>query len=93
MKYSGKVRINEESNPGSRSCANRYHRADVNADSGPRVGNAGTMSKRSDFMAAKESRAPLADMIVGAFGARAQDDRINPKLEPVSATSRRRFKK
>ena len=93
MKYSNKVRINEESNPGSKSSANRYHKSDVNATMGPRVGNAGTMSKRSDFMAAKETRAPLADMIVGAFGARAQDDKINPKLEPVSATSNRKFKK
>jgi len=93
MKYSGKVLINEERNPGSKSSANPYHRDDVNAGQGPRTGNAGTASKRSDFNTAKESRAPLADMIAGAFGARAQDDRVNPKLEPVSANTKVKFKK
>jgi len=93
MKYSNKVLINEEKNPGSKSTRNMYAVDNVNQKSGPRTGNAGTMSKRSDFTAAKESRAPLADMIASAFGARAQDDHINPKLEPVSANSRRGFKK
>ena len=93
MKYSNKVRINEEKNPGSKSTANRYHKDDVNAGMGPRTGNAGTPAKRSDFSTAKTARAPLADMITGAFAARAQDDHVNPKLEPVSANSRRSFKK
>jgi hypothetical protein len=93
MKYSGKVLINEERNPGSKSTRNMYHKDNVNAGQGPRTGNAGTMSKRSDFTSAKESRAPLADMIVGAFAARTPDDHVNPKLEPVSANTKVKFKK
>jgi hypothetical protein len=93
MKYSNKVLINEEKNSGSRSTKNMYGVADVNAKQGPRTGNAGTMSKRSDFKAAKEERAPLADVIANAFGARAQDDHINPKLEPIASNSNRKFKK
>jgi hypothetical protein len=51
------------------------------------------LSKRSDFMAAKETRQPLADMITTAIGARTPDDHVNPKLEPVSAYSKRSFKR
>jgi hypothetical protein len=65
----------------------------VNQKSGPRTGNAGTPGKRGEFTSAKEARAPLADVIEKAYGARAQDDRINPKLEPISSNSRRSFKK
>jgi len=65
----------------------------VNQKSGPRTGNAGTMSKRSDFTAAKAEREPLARTIQNAFGARAQDDHVNPKLEPVSSNSKRNFKR
>ena len=93
MKYSNKVRINEEKNPGSKSTRNMNGVTNVNQSQGPRTGNAGTPSKRSDFTAAKDARAPIADMIAGAFAARAQDDHVNPKLEPVSANSRRSFKK
>jgi len=66
---------------------------DVNQKSGPRTGNSGTMSKRSDFTAAKAEREPLARVIQSAFGARAQDDHVNPKLEPVSSSSKRSFKR
>ena len=93
MKYSNKVRINEEKNPGSKSTRNMNAVDNVNQKSGPRVGNAGTLSKRSDFMAAKETRQPLADMITTAIGARTPDDHVNPKLEPVSAYSKRSFKR
>jgi hypothetical protein len=93
MKYSNKVRINEEKNPGSKSTKNMYAVDNVNQKSGPRTGNAGTPSKRSDFSTAKEARAPLADMIASAFGARAQDDYVNPKLEPISSNSKRSFKR
>jgi len=65
----------------------------VNQKSGPRTGNAGTPGKRSEFTAAKETRAPLARVIQNAFGARAQDDHVNPKLEPVSSNSKRSFKR
>ena len=65
----------------------------VNQKSGPRTGNHGTPGKRSEFTSAKESRAPLADSITRAYAARAQDDRVNPKLEPISSNSKRSFKK
>ena len=65
----------------------------VNAKQGPRTGNAGTMSKRSDFTSAKAEREPLARTIQNAFGARAQDDYVNPKLEPISSNSKRSFKR
>jgi hypothetical protein len=93
MKYSNKVLRNEEINPGSKSTKNPHAVSDVNAKMGPRTGNAGTPGKRGAFSTAKESRAPLADVIAGAFGARAQDDKINPKLEPVSANTKVKFKK
>jgi hypothetical protein len=93
MKYSNKVRINEEKNPGAKTTRNPYAVDDVNQKSGPRTGNAGMPAKRSDFKAAKEERAPLADAIARAFGARAQDDKVNPKLEPIASNSKRSFKK
>ena len=97
MKYTGKVLIEKEKDSSKRTAEsirrNPHAVSDVNAVAGPRVGNAGTASKRSDFVSAKETRAPLADMIANAFGARAQDDKINPKLEPVSANTRAKFKK
>jgi hypothetical protein len=93
MKYSNKVLINEKSSPGSKSVKNMYAVESVNVAQGPRTGNAGTMSKRSDFMAAKETRQPLADMVASAIGNRTPDDHVNPKLEPVSAYSKRSFKR
>jgi hypothetical protein len=93
MKYSNKVRINEEKNPGSKSTRNMNAVDNVNQKSGPRTGNHGTPTKRSDFMAAKETRQPLADMITKAIGNRTPDDHVNPKLEPVSADSKRSFKR
>jgi hypothetical protein len=93
MKYSNKVRINEEKNPGSKSTRNMNAVDNVNQKSGPRTGNAGTPTKRSDFVTAKETRAPLADMIANAYGARTPDDHVNPKLEPISSNSKRSFKR
>ena len=97
MKYSNKVLIEKEKDTGRRTAEsvrkNLYSVADVNVAQGPRTGNPGTMSKRSDFTAAKEERAPLADVIEKAFGARAQDDKVNPKLEPIASNSLRKFKK
>ena len=94
MKYSGKVLINEQSSPGAKTTKNPNAVANVNQKQGPRTGNASAHDgKRSDFKSAKEERAPLADMIARAFGARAQDDKVNPKLEPVSADSKRKYKK
>ena len=56
------------------TCANPYTKTNVNVAQGPRTGNAGTMSKRRDFVAAKESREPIATMIEDAFAARENRD-------------------
>jgi hypothetical protein len=93
MKYSNKVLRDEKSSPGSKSVKNMYAVDSVNVAQGPRTGNHGTPTKRSDFMAAKETRQPLADMVASAIGNRTPDDHVNPKLEPVSAYSRRSFKR
>lgn len=93
MKYSGKARINEEKNPGSRSTRNMHGVDNVNQAAGPRTGNTGTPGKRSAFGQAKQAGAGLADMIARAFGARAPEDRVNSRLEPISSTSRRQVKR
>ena len=67
--------------------------ASVNQKSGPRTGNAGTPAKRTAFGTAKAAGQGLADSIARAFGARAQVDKVNPKLEPVSSNSKRSYKK
>ena len=95
MKYSGKVLINEESNPGSTSVKNPYHRDNVNVAQGPRVGTAGAHSaKRANFSAQKEERAPLADMIARGFGDRGTDtaEKIRPGLEGVKADVNVKYK-
>mgnify|MGYP000169687581 CR=1 FL=1 len=77
MKYSGKVLRDEEKNPGSKSTRNLYAVDNVNVAQGPRTGNRGTPAKRGEFKAAKEERAPLADTITAAYGARAERDFID----------------
>ena len=50
---------------------NPHGRDNVNVAQGPRTGNAGSHdAKRGNFIAAKESRRPLADEIERAFGER-----------------------
>ena len=95
MKYSGKVLIDEEKNPGSKTVKNPHSVANVNQPQGPRTGNAGAHdSKRGNFKAAKSERAPLADYIARAFGARGQDNKetVKPGLEPIASNSERKFK-
>jgi len=100
MKYSNKVLIEKEKDsdaptPQSRR-RNPHAVANVNQSQGPRTGNAGAHAgKRGNFKTAKEARAPLADFVERAFAHRGEDDRetIKPGLEPVSADSRRQFKK
>ena len=67
------------------NCDNQYHRDNVNVAMGPRTGNRGTPSKRSDFVSAKAERAPVADSILAAYGDRAQRDYIDPVTEPIRA--------
>jgi hypothetical protein len=53
---------------------NPYAVDNVNVAQGPRTGNPGlAASKRSDFIAAKEAREPLATMIQDAYVARAHE--------------------
>ena len=95
MKYSGKVKIEKVTDAeGIKSVKNPHSRSNVNVAQGPRTGNESAHAgKRSAFKAEKEERAPLADMIERAFGRRAQDDKVNSKLEPVASDSKRKFKK
>lgn len=55
----------------------------VNVAQGPRTGTQGLNGKRSDFIAAKEARAPLAETINRAYGDRAQRDAIDYKAEGI----------
>ena len=55
------------------SSENMYHKDNVNVAMGPGDGNRGTPSKRSEFVAAKESREPLATMIQDAYVSRAHE--------------------
>lgn len=92
----GKVLINEEKNPGSKSVKNPHAVSNVNQPQGPRVGNEGAHSaKRGAFKAQKEERAPLADFVERAFANRGTRDKeeTNPGLEPISADSKRKFKR
>jgi hypothetical protein len=66
----------------------------VNQAQGPRLGNESAHAgKRKAFTEAKAERSPLADMIAKAYGARAPDDHVNKKLEPISANTKAKFKK
>lgn len=61
----------------------------INQKRGPTTGNAGTPSKRSEFMAEKSSvnseRAVIANMITDALGmrGRGQAGTVNPALESL----------
>lgn len=54
---------------------NMYHKDNVNVSQGPRTGNSSAHGgKRADFIAAKEERAPIADVIAAAYGERQRAD-------------------
>ena len=94
--YSGKVRINEEKNPGMQSTRNLNGVDNVNQAQGPRTGNAGARpAKRGEFVADKQSRAPLADVINSAYEARGRGraDHVNPSLEGISSNTRAKFRR
>jgi hypothetical protein len=80
--YSGKVRIDEEKNTGAFSGKGNPHSvSNVNQKQGPRTGNSGTLTKRTDFVAAKQERAPLADVVTSAFATRGKG-----RAESIAAT-------
>ena len=75
MKHSGKVLIEKEADKSTRTAEsirrNPHAVANVNQPQGPRHGNEGAhAAKRGNFKDAKEERAPLADMVMQAFGTR-----------------------
>lgn len=92
MKYSNKVMIEAVKEKTGRTVTANPHRADnVNQSQGPRTGNAAAREgKRATFKAEKEAKAPVAEAIARAFGARSQDDYVNKKLEPVASNTRGR---
>ena len=81
-KTKGTVRISKETAV-AWSPENQYHVDNVNVSMGPRTGNDGTPSKRSDFQAAKAERAPLADSITEAYGARNLPNHVDPRMEGI----------
>lgn len=100
MKHSGKVLIEKNTDSTKRTAEsirkNMYAVTNVNVPQGPRTGNPGAHDgKRTVFAAQKEERAPLATMIERAYGTRGEDnkDTVKPGLEPISASSKRKFKK
>lgn len=73
---------------------NPYCVTNVNVKQGPRTGNADAHAgKRKEFQAAKAARAPLADVIESAYGARAQRDHIDSKMEGIMPVTAVKFKK
>ena len=90
----GKVLIEAiKEKAGRTSVANPYAKSNVNVAQGPRTGNEPSSSKRSEFKAAKEQRAPLADTIMKAYGARDSKPSIDEKLEGISSNTKAKFRK
>ena len=65
----------------------------INQKRGPTMGNAGTMSKRDDFMAAKSTsgseKSALADMVISALETRGRGMKpfIDPTVEGLHANT------
>ena len=65
----------------------------INQTRGPTTGNAGTMSKRDDFMAAKSTsgseKSALADMVISALETRGRGMKpyIDPAVEGLHANT------
>lgn len=58
---------------------NPYSRDNVNVPQGPRHGNEGAhKAKRGNFLDAKASREPIAEVIMNAFSSRAKELEMNP---------------
>ena len=62
----------------------------VNAAQGPRSGNAGTATKRDEFIAMRSndsSRQAAADLVMSRLESRNPVPFIDPKVEPLNANS------
>ena len=59
----------------------------INQAQGPRTGNAGNKTKRTEFMSAKQGgeKQALANSIITALQGRSPDDYIDPRVEPLKA--------
>lgn len=72
------VRLSKETDPTMArrvDPTNMYRKENVNVAQGPRTGNSSAHGgKRADFIEAKESRAPVADVIAAAYGERQRSD-------------------
>jgi len=87
--YSARVRISEESSPGARTTRNPHAVDNVNKSMGPRTGNAAARpGKRSTFVDNKQERAPLADIILRAYGDRNIKPYVDPREEGISPNTR-----
>ena len=81
-KKTGAVKIAKET-ASSWTPRNAHAVDNVNQSMGPRTGNPSTGTKRADFQTGKEERNTLADTITAAYGARAQRDSIDEKMEGI----------
>lgn len=72
---------------------NPYTKSNVNVAQGPRTGNNPSVEKRGEFKSAKAEREPLAASIMKAYGARAQQDKVDSKLEPIRSNVKAKFSK
>ena len=93
--YSGKAHIAENPNPGMTTTCNPHSVKSVNVAQGPRTGNNPSTEKRSAFVDAKQTRAPLADVIASAYDARGRGrkDDVKPSLENISPNTKAKFRK
>jgi hypothetical protein len=81
-KKTGTVKIAKET--ATKWTPRNQHAVDnVNKPMGPRLGNPSTGTKRADFQTGKEERNTLADTINAAYGARAQRDSVDEKMEGI----------
>jgi hypothetical protein len=81
-KKPGAVKIAKETT--SKWTPRNQHGVDnVNQSMGPREGNKSQGTKRADFQTGKEERNTLADTINAAYGARAQRDSIDERMEGI----------
>lgn len=72
------VKLSNETDPSKArrvDTTNLHHKDNVNVAQGPRTGNSSARGgKRNTFIDAKESRAPVADVIAAAYGERQRND-------------------
>lgn len=93
--YKGDVKIAKDTAAKFSGKGNPNSVTNVNVAQGPRTGNNQSMTKRNDFVAAKQTRAPLANVIADAYTARGKGraDTIKKSEEGISPDTKVKFKK